>query len=69
MTMTRVGFIGLGNMGSPMAAHLADAGFAMTVSDAAPGVTEGFVAEHPASVAAAGAPGTWPTSGAASPAR
>jgi len=54
MTMTRVGFIGLGNMGSPMAAHLADTGFAMTVSDAAPGVTEGFVAEHPTSVAAAG---------------
>jgi 3-hydroxyisobutyrate dehydrogenase len=55
MTMTRVGFIGLGNMGSPMAAHLADAGFAMTVSDAAPAVTEGFVAAHPTSVAAAGA--------------
>ena len=56
MTITRVGFIGLGNMGSPMAAHLADAGFAMTVSDAAAGVTERFVAEHPASVAAAGGP-------------
>ena len=55
MTITRVGFIGLGNMGSPMAAHLADAGFAMTVSDAAPGVTEGFVAAHPTSIAAAGA--------------
>lgn len=55
MTMTRVGFIGLGNMGSPMAAHLADAGFAMTISDAAPGVTEGFAAAHPTSVAAAGA--------------
>ena len=54
MTMTQVGFIGLGNMGSPMAAHLVDAGFAMTVSDAAPGVTEGFVAEHPTSIAAAG---------------
>jgi 3-hydroxyisobutyrate dehydrogenase len=55
MTITRIGFIGLGNMGSPMAAHLADAGFAMTVSDAAPGVTEGFVAAHPTSIAAAGA--------------
>ena len=54
MTMTRVGFIGLGNMGSPMAAHLVDAGFALTVSDAAPGVTEGFVAEHPTAIAAAG---------------
>jgi 3-hydroxyisobutyrate dehydrogenase len=54
MTLTQVGFIGLGNMGSPMAAHLVDAGFALTVSDAAPGVTEGFVAEHPTSIAAAG---------------
>ena len=54
MTITQVGFIGLGNMGSPMAAHLAEAGFALTVSDAAPGVTERFVAEHPASFAATG---------------
>jgi 3-hydroxyisobutyrate dehydrogenase len=54
VTITQVGFIGLGNMGSPMAAHLADAGFAMTVSDAAPGVTGRFVAEHPTSIAAAG---------------
>jgi 3-hydroxyisobutyrate dehydrogenase len=54
MTITRVGFIGLGNMGSPMAAHLAGAGFALTVSDVAPGVTGRFVAEHPTSIAAAG---------------
>ena len=54
MTITQVGFIGLGNMGSPMAAHLVDAGFALTVSDAAPGVTERFVAAHPTAVAAAG---------------
>jgi 3-hydroxyisobutyrate dehydrogenase len=54
MTITRVGFIGLGNMGSPMAAHLVDAGFRITVSDAAPGVVEGFVAKHPGSTAAAG---------------
>jgi 3-hydroxyisobutyrate dehydrogenase len=54
MTITQVGFIGLGNMGSPMAAHLVEAGFAMTVLDAAPGVTEAFVAEHPTSIAAAG---------------
>jgi 3-hydroxyisobutyrate dehydrogenase len=54
MTMTRVGFIGLGNMGWPMAAHLVEAGFALTVSDAAPGVTERFAAEHPTSTAAAG---------------
>jgi 3-hydroxyisobutyrate dehydrogenase len=54
MTITRVGFIGLGNMGRPMAAHLVDAGFELTVSDAAPGVTEGFLAQHPTSIAAAG---------------
>ena len=54
MTISRVGFIGLGNMGTPMAAHLADAGFALTVSDTAPGVVERFVAAHPGSAAAAG---------------
>jgi 3-hydroxyisobutyrate dehydrogenase len=54
MTITQVGFIGLGKMGSPMAGHLVEAGFAMTVADAAPGVTEGFVAGHPTSIAAAG---------------
>jgi 3-hydroxyisobutyrate dehydrogenase len=54
MTLTQVGFIGLGNMGAPMAAHLADAGFALTVADAAPGVTERFVAGHPTAIAAAG---------------
>jgi 3-hydroxyisobutyrate dehydrogenase-like beta-hydroxyacid dehydrogenase len=41
MSITQVGFIGLGNMGSPMAAHLVEADFAMTVSDAASGATEG----------------------------
>ena len=54
MTITQVGFIGLGNMGRPMAGHLVDAGFALTVSDAAPGVTERFVAEHPTATVAAG---------------
>ena len=45
MTISQVGFIGLGNMGSPMAAHLAEAGFTLTVSDAAPGVTEMVAAD------------------------
>jgi 3-hydroxyisobutyrate dehydrogenase len=54
VTISRVGFIGLGNMGWPMAAHLADAGFALTVSDTAPGVVDRFVAEHPAAAAATG---------------
>ena len=54
MTISRVGFIGLGNMGTPMAGHLAVAGFALTVSDIAPGVVDRFVAAHPAAAAAAG---------------
>jgi 3-hydroxyisobutyrate dehydrogenase len=54
MTITRVGFIGLGNMGTPMAGHLAEAGFRLTVSDIAPGVTQRFVAGHPGAAAAAG---------------
>lgn len=32
--MTRVGFVGLGRMGGPMATHLLRAGFALTVHDA-----------------------------------
>jgi 3-hydroxyisobutyrate dehydrogenase len=35
--MTRVGFIGIGTMGTPMAANLARKGFAVTLFDAAPG--------------------------------
>jgi 3-hydroxyisobutyrate dehydrogenase len=54
MTRARVGFIGLGNMGAPMAGHLAGAGFRLTVSDTAPGVVDRFVAGNPGSAAAAG---------------
>ena len=54
MTISRVGFIGLGNMGTPMAGHLAAAGFALTVADIAPGVVDRFVAAHPGAAAAAG---------------
>lgn len=35
--MTKVGFIGIGVMGTPMAANLAKKGFAVTLFDAAPG--------------------------------
>jgi 3-hydroxyisobutyrate dehydrogenase len=42
----RVGFVGLGNMGNPMAAHLHTAGFALTVSDTGDGVVEKFAANH-----------------------
>jgi 3-hydroxyisobutyrate dehydrogenase len=54
VTITRIGFIGLGNMGTPMAGHLAEAGFGLTVADTAPGVVDRFVAGHPGSVPAAG---------------
>jgi 3-hydroxyisobutyrate dehydrogenase-like beta-hydroxyacid dehydrogenase len=42
----RVGFIGLGIMGSLMAANLARAGFALTVTTHTPGKAERWVAEH-----------------------
>jgi 3-hydroxyisobutyrate dehydrogenase len=36
MTLRKIGFVGIGNMGSPMAAHLVKAGFDVTVYDARP---------------------------------
>jgi 3-hydroxyisobutyrate dehydrogenase len=42
----RVGFIGLGNMGRPMARNLRQAGFDLVVHDADPDVLSAFVAEH-----------------------
>jgi 3-hydroxyisobutyrate dehydrogenase len=41
----RVGFIGVGNMGWPMAANLVRAGFEVTAADAAPGRADAFAAE------------------------
>lgn len=41
-----VGFVGLGNMGRPMAARLAGAGIALTVHDLRAEVAERFVGEH-----------------------
>jgi 3-hydroxyisobutyrate dehydrogenase len=50
-----VGFVGLGNMGAPMAGHLARAGYRLVVADAAPAALERFRAavtcEMPASLA------------------
>ncbi len=40
-----IGFVGIGNMGWPMAARLLGAGFAVAVSDAVPGRAARFVAE------------------------
>lgn len=56
----RIGFVGIGNMGWPMAANLVRAGFDVAVCDAVPGRTAKFVAEaggKPAADAAAAAEG------------
>ncbi|MCW5633867.1 MAG: NAD(P)-dependent oxidoreductase [Rubrivivax sp.] len=60
MTTLRIGFVGLGVMGAPMAGHLARAGHALTVLDADAGRTRavaqkigGTAARTPAEVAAA----------------
>ncbi|MCJ9713785.1 NAD(P)-dependent oxidoreductase, partial [Bordetella hinzii] len=45
MSAARVGFIGVGSMGWPMAARLRQAGFALTVFDAAPGQAARFAAD------------------------
>jgi 3-hydroxyisobutyrate dehydrogenase len=55
----RIGFIGLGNMGSPMARRLAAAGYRLAVADAAPPAVERFRAlaacEAPATLKEIGA--------------
>ena len=48
-----VGFIGLGHMGSPMAARLIDAGFNLTVFDSNSKTMEEFVSRHGGRPAAA----------------
>jgi 3-hydroxyisobutyrate dehydrogenase len=48
----RVGFVGIGNMGWPMAANLVKAGFDVTVCDVVPGRAEAFAAETGARAAA-----------------
>ena len=50
--LRRVGFIGLGNMGGAMAAHVVKAGFDLTVYDVNPEASEKFVARHGGNVAA-----------------
>jgi 3-hydroxyisobutyrate dehydrogenase len=42
----RIAFIGIGRMGWPMARRLVEAGFAVTVQDAAPGRAHAFADEH-----------------------
>jgi 3-hydroxyisobutyrate dehydrogenase len=55
MSERGIGFVGLGNMGWPMAANLHAAGFALIVRDAAADRQAGFAAAHPG-VATAAAP-------------
>lgn len=50
--MTRVGFIGLGRMGTPMATNIAQAGFPLTVWNRTAEKAEAFAAETGAAVAA-----------------
>ncbi|MGG5889424.1 NAD(P)-dependent oxidoreductase [Falsiroseomonas sp. HC035] len=45
-TIGRIGFIGIGRMGWPMALRLIEAGFAVAVQDAVPGRAEDFVRRH-----------------------
>jgi 3-hydroxyisobutyrate dehydrogenase len=48
----KVGFVGLGNMGNPMAHNLAEAGFDLVVRDVSADAVDAFVAAHPGTVAA-----------------
>jgi 3-hydroxyisobutyrate dehydrogenase len=48
-----IGFVGLGNMGWPMAANLATAGFSLVVRDADAGKQDSFAAAHQGTAAAA----------------
>jgi 3-hydroxyisobutyrate dehydrogenase len=48
----KVGFVGLGVMGGPMAAHLAAAGHEMAVYNRSPAKTEHWTAAHPGRAAA-----------------
>jgi 3-hydroxyisobutyrate dehydrogenase len=45
-TIRKIGFVGVGNMGNPMAGHLVKANFDVTVFDARPEAMRAFVAQH-----------------------
>lgn len=51
-TIKKIGFIGVGNMGNPMAANLLKGGFDVTVFDARPETAAVFVAQHGGKAAA-----------------
>ena len=62
MSELTVGFVGLGNMGWPMAANLHAAGFSLVVRDADAVREASFVAEHPGALAA-GSPDVFTAAG------
>ena len=45
-SIKKIGFIGIGNMGAPMAGHLVKKGFDVTVYDIRPEMVTAFVAQH-----------------------
>jgi 3-hydroxyisobutyrate dehydrogenase len=51
-TIRKIGFIGVGNMGNPMAANLLKGGFEVTVFDARPETAAAFVTQHGGKAAA-----------------
>jgi len=53
-TLRRLGFIGIGKMGWPMASRLHQAGLQVTVADADATVVSRFIADHPDARAASG---------------
>ena len=50
--INKIGFIGIGNMGSAMAAHVVKTGFDLTVYDIDPGAAQKFVTQQGGKVAA-----------------
>jgi 3-hydroxyisobutyrate dehydrogenase len=52
MTIRKIGFIGIGNMGAPMAGHLVKAGFDVTAYDVRPETLSIFVERHGGKAAA-----------------
>ncbi|CAN5340972.1 3-hydroxyisobutyrate dehydrogenase [soil metagenome] len=48
-SLTRIGFVGLGVMGRPMAGHLSRAGYPLTLHDATPGLAHAVADELPGS--------------------
>jgi 3-hydroxyisobutyrate dehydrogenase-like beta-hydroxyacid dehydrogenase len=52
----RIGFVGLGIMGTPMSGHLVDAGYAVTVFDIDPATSAALVAAKPGVTAAPSLP-------------